>query len=75
MAKAKTLTQAELVQVLAYIKTRKFPLRNCAMLLTGYWSGMRVPELASLNLYDVVNSDGTVKAEIRLAVPLPTAVC
>lgn len=66
MAQAKTLTQAELDQVLAYIASRKFALRNRVMLLTGYWSGMRVAELASLSLYDVVNADGTVKAEIRL---------
>jgi len=66
MAQAKTLTQAELDQVLAYIASRKFALRNRIMLLTGYWSGMRVGEIASLSLGDVVNADGTVKAEIRL---------
>ena len=66
MAQAKTLTQAELDQVLAYIASRKFALRNRVMLLTGYWSGMRVGEIASLSLYDVVNADGIVKAEIRL---------
>lgn len=67
MAQAKTLTTAELEQVLAYIASRKFALRNRVMLLTGYWSGMRVGEIASLSLGDVVNADGTVKAEIRLA--------
>jgi integrase/recombinase XerD len=36
------------------------------MLLTGLWSGMRVGEIASLSLGDVVNMDGTVKAEVRL---------
>lgn len=67
MAQAKTLTTAELEQVLAFIASRKFALRNRVMLLTGYWSGMRVGEIASLCLGDVVNADGTVKAEIRLA--------
>ena len=66
MAQAKTLTQAELEQILAYISTRKFPLRNRVMLLTGYLSGMRVGEIASLKISDVMNLDGTVKAEIRL---------
>lgn len=66
MAQAKTLTQAELNQVLAYIATRKFPLRNRVMLLTGYLSGMRVGEIASLKVCDVMNSDGKVKTEIRL---------
>ena len=66
MAQAKTLTPAELEQVLAYIASRKFALRNRIMLLTGYWSGMRVGEIASLKISDVMNTDGTVKSEIRL---------
>ena len=67
MAQAKTLTAAELEQVLEYISNRKFALRNRLMLLTGYWSGMRVGEIASLRIRDIVNSDGTVRAEIRLS--------
>ena len=66
MAQAKTLTTAELEQVLAYIASRKFALRNRVMLLTGFWSGMRVGEIASLSVGDVMNKDGTVKAEVRL---------
>lgn len=67
MAQAKTLTPAELDQVLAYIAAHNYPLRNRVMLLTGYWSGMRVGEIASLKVSDVRNTDGTVKAEIRLS--------
>ena len=67
MSQAKTLTTAELDQVLGYISTRKFALRNRVLLLTGYWSGMRVGEIASLTISDVVNADGTIKAEIRLS--------
>jgi integrase/recombinase XerD len=67
MAQAKTLTPVELAQVLTYITTRKFALRNRVMLLTGYWSGMRVGEIASLKVSDVMNPDGSVKAEIRLS--------
>lgn len=66
MAQAKTLTPAELNQVLDYIATRKFSLRNRVMLLTGFWSGMRVGEIASLSVGDVMNKDGTIKAEVRL---------
>ena len=66
MAQAKTLTPAELEQVLAYIAQRKFALRNRVMLLTGFWSGMRVGEIASLTIADVVNSDDSVKQEVRL---------
>jgi len=67
MSQAKTLTNAELDQVLGYISSRKFALRNRVLLLTGYWSGMRVGEIASLTISDVVNADGTIKAEIRLS--------
>ena len=66
MAQAKTLTTAELEQVLAYIASRKFALRNRVMLLTGYLSGMRVGEISSLKISDVMNTDGSVKSEIRL---------
>jgi integrase/recombinase XerD len=66
MAQAKTLTQAEIDQVLAYIATRAYAQRNRVMLLTSFWSGMRVGEIASLRVGDVVNTDGTVKHEVRL---------
>ena len=66
MSQAKTLTPAEIEQVLNYIGTRQFPLRNRVMLLTGLWSGMRVGEIASLTLGDVRNKDGSIRAEVRL---------
>ena len=66
MAQAKTLTAAELEQVLTFIAGRSFAVRNRVMLLTGMWSGMRVGEIASLSVSDVMNADGTVKAEVRL---------
>jgi integrase/recombinase XerD len=66
MAQAKTLTPAELEQTLNYIATHSYALRNRVMLLTGFWSGMRVSEIASLLVKDVMNADGSVKAEVRL---------
>ena len=66
MSQAKTLTPAEIEQVLQYIATRGYSMRNRVMLLTGLWSGMRVGEISSLRVGDVRNTDGTVKAEIRL---------
>ena len=66
MAQAKTLTPAELEQVLTYVAQRRFALRNRVMLLTGFWSGMRVGEIASLSIGDVVNTDGSIKQEVRL---------
>ena len=41
-------------------------MRNRVMFLTGLWSGMRVGEIASLSVGDERNTDGKVKAEIRL---------
>lgn len=66
MAQAKTLTPAEIDQVLTYITQHSFSLRNRVMLLTGIWSGMRVGEIASLKVGDVVNANGSIKAEVRL---------
>ncbi len=64
---AKTLTQIELRRVLDYIATRKHAVRNRAVLMTTFLSGMRVGEVASLKYSDVVDSSGEIKAEIRLS--------
>lgn len=66
MSQAKTLTPSEVDQVLNYIATQSFPLRNRVMFLTGLWSGVRVGELSSLTINDVMNLDGSIKAEVRL---------
>ncbi len=66
MSQAKTLTPAEIEHMLNYIAQHNFPLRNRVMLLTGLWSGMRVGEISSLKVGDVMNVDGSVKAEVRL---------
>jgi len=63
---AKTLTQTEIRRVLDYISTRKHSLRNRAMLMTTYLSGMRVGEVSSLRYGDVVDIDGNIRNEIRL---------
>jgi integrase/recombinase XerD len=64
---AKTFTEKELKQVLTYISLRRHALRNRAMLLLTHWAGMRVGEVAALLVGDVVNADGSIKSEIRLA--------
>ena len=68
MAQAKTLTQNEIDQVLRYIATKnRYAIRNRALLLTSFYSGMRVGEIASLTISDVQNEDGTIRNEIRLS--------
>jgi integrase/recombinase XerD len=67
MAQAKTLTTAELDQVLRYACTRQYPERNRALIFTSFYLGLRVAEIASLKRGDVVNEDGSIKNEIRLS--------
>lgn len=67
MAQAKTLTQAELDQVLRYVAAKQHPARNRLLALMSFWSGMRVGEIAALRICDVRNDDGSIKAEVRLA--------
>ncbi len=66
MSQAKTLTQAELDQVLRYVATKQYPERNRLLVLISFWSGMRVGEIAALRIADVRNEDGSIKNEVRL---------
>jgi integrase/recombinase XerD len=66
MAQAKTLSTADVEQVLAHIETRTHAARNRAMLLLTHLAGLRVGEVACLRWQDVTNKDGSVKEEIRL---------
>lgn len=67
MAQAKSLTQVDIDQVLRYLSPKKFGYRDRALLLTSCWSGMRVGEISSLLVKDVVNEDGSIKNEVRLS--------
>ena len=64
---AKTLTSTELRRVLDYTATRKHSVRNRTLLMTTFFSGMRVGEVASLRYNDVVDADGAIRTEIRLS--------
>ena len=67
MAKqAKVLNSTEIRKVLDYVATRKHALRNRALVLTMFNTGMRVSEVASLRIKDVVDCEGNIKNEIRL---------
>ena len=67
MAQAKTLTTQELEHVLDYVSQRKYPERNRALIAMSFYAGLRVAEIASLKMGDVLNTDGTIKSEIRLS--------
>ncbi len=63
---AKTLSTQEIRRVLDYVATRKHGERNRAMLLTMYYAGLRVKECAELRYEDVLDTEGKIRAEIRL---------
>lgn len=66
MSQAKTLTAQELRRVTDYVATRKHAARNRAMLLVTHLAGLRVGEVATLRIEDVLDADGNVRNEIRL---------
>ena len=66
MSQARVLNPQELRRVLDHVATRRHSARNrCCLLLTHY-AGMRVGEVAALRINDVLNSDSTIKGEVRL---------
>ena len=67
MTPIKITTQAELDQVLRFVSTKKYATRDRALILTSFWSGMRVKEISQLKMGDVINEDDTIKSEIRLS--------
>jgi integrase/recombinase XerD len=66
MAQAKTFTTDEFDSLLDFVSKRSFAMRNRMMILISFWSGMRVGEIASLRIEDVVDTSGKVRREIRL---------
>ena len=64
--KAKTLTERDLKKVLSYIAVNNHAERNRAMLLTTYYAGLRVKEVAALKFSDIWEEGLGVKSEIRL---------
>ena len=63
---AKVLNSTEIRRVLDYVATRKHSARNRALVMIMFNTGMRVSEVASLRIKDVVDNDGNIKSEIRL---------
>jgi integrase/recombinase XerD len=67
MSQAKTFTSEEFDHICNFIAQRSFARRNRMILLFSFWAGMRVGEIASLRVGDVVDANGKVKAEIKLS--------
>ena len=66
MAQAKTLTERDIKKILSYIVVNKHAARNKAMFLFTAYAGVRCKEVAALRIADVLEADGTVKAEVHL---------
>ena len=66
MKQAKTLKPKDLKVVLTYIATRRHAVRDRAIVIASFLSGMRAHELASLRLGDVISEDGRLRDEIAL---------
>ena len=67
MKQAKTLDDKELKAVLAHCTTRRHGRRDRALLLVGFYAGLRAKEIAALSISDVLAADGTIRAEFVLS--------
>jgi integrase/recombinase XerD len=50
-----------------YLQRTSYAARNRCMLQLSWLAGMRVGEIAALNVGDVVGPDGAIRTEIQLA--------
>ncbi len=67
MSQAKVLTEKEIKKVVKVIDAKRHSTRNRCMFLLTHGSGMRVGEVASLRICDVLASDGSIKSEVFLS--------
>jgi integrase/recombinase XerD len=67
MKQAKVLTKKDINKVLTYLSLKKHSSRNRCMWMFSYLAGMRVGEIASLRLCDVLDKEGKIKTEIYLS--------
>ena len=67
MAQAKTLSKAELKQLLDVTNScSRYPQRDSTMLLFTHLCGLRVGEVAALRFDDILDANGTVRDEMTL---------
>lgn len=66
MKQAKVLTPPELKRLLAVVDSGRYGARNRLAVMLSFNAGLRVGEIASLRVGDVVSNDGVVRDELRL---------
>ena len=66
MKQAKVLTDAEMKRLLAVVADGKHSELNRIAVMLSHFAGLRVGEIASLGVANVVELDGTLREELRL---------
>jgi len=66
MAQARTIDANQAKAMFAFINSNKNAKRNAAMFALSYHCGLRVREIASLTISDVVAKDGSIKNAVYL---------
>lgn len=67
MAQAKTLSKAELKQVVDVTNScSRYAARDVTMLLFTHLCGLRIEEVAALGFYDVLDARGNIRDEMTL---------
>ncbi len=66
MKQAKVLTDTEMKRLLAVIVNGRHAERNRLAVMLSHLAGLRVGEIAALNVGDVVDRDGKVREQVRL---------
>lgn len=66
MAQAKVLTQNEVECVMRYLGKKQHAMRNQAMFLLTHGCGVRIKELVSIRICDVLDRNGDVNQEVHL---------
>lgn len=59
--KARVPTPQEFDRLMAVISKRRHAERNTAIMFLSYGLGMRVGEIAAIDMSDILNADGTIK--------------
>ena len=67
MSQAKVLTEKEIKKVVKLIDSKRHSTRNRCMFLLTHGSGMRIGEVASLRICDVLASDASIKSQVYLS--------
>ncbi|MDB5569132.1 MAG: integrase [Hyphomicrobiales bacterium] len=66
MKQAPVLTDRDKQRVLQHIARSSYSARNRCMIQLSWLAGMRVGEIAALNIGDVIGLHGEVRSEIQL---------